>query len=179
MGYLKNTINVQHAVSPLINNGYGPTQQAPIVDQTTKSIEFEIISTVPADRKLFLAPVSGVPGTLQQLGLKEGMVIINANGFARVIETVADDYIIVNASGNFFGAQKIFAYAAKTDGVLIYVGNTQGTSIAQLEVETAGGEVVTIKVPDVKVAGAFITPVQCVRLLSFSNVTTSDILYLF
>ena len=48
------------------------------------------------------------------------MVIVNANGFGRVIETVADDFIIVNTSGNFFGNQKIFAYAAKTDGVLLY-----------------------------------------------------------
>lgn len=178
MGYLKNTINVQHAVSPLITNGYGAAQQAPIVDQTTKSVEFTISAVVPADKKIECAPTVGTD-TLPQAGLKPGMVIINANGFARVIETVADDYIIVNASGNFFGNQKFFAYAAKTDGVLIYVGNTQGTSIAQLEVETAGGELATIKIPDVKVAGAFITPVQCVRLQSFSNVTTSDILYLF
>ena len=176
MGYLKNTINVQHAVSPLVTNGYGATAP-PIVDHTTKSVEFTISNVVPAERKIECAPSVGTD-TLVQAGLKPGMVIINANGFGREIETVADDYIIVNASGNFFGNQKFFAYGAKTDGVLIYVGSTSAI-IAQMEVETAGGEVVTIKFPDVKACGAFITPVQCVRLITFSGLGTNDILYLY
>ena len=42
MGYLKNTINVQHAQVPLVTT-FGNT---PIVDQTTKSVEFTISAVV-------------------------------------------------------------------------------------------------------------------------------------
>ena len=55
MGYLKNTINVQHAVTPLVF----PAPDSPIVDQTTKSVELLISSVVPADRKIFCAPNVG------------------------------------------------------------------------------------------------------------------------
>jgi hypothetical protein len=177
MGYLKNTINVQHALKPLITQGYG-TNTVPIVDQTTKSVEFTISGVVSAEKKIECAPTVGTD-TLGQAGLKPGMVIRNANGFGRQIETVADDYIIVNASGNFFGGQKFFAYAAKTDGVLIYVGATNGSLPASLTVETAGGEVVEIHFPPVSVVGPFITPVQCVRVIALNEISSDKLLYLF
>ena len=177
MGYLKNTINVQHAVKPLILQGYG-NNEVPIVDQTTKSVEFTISAVVPADRKIECAPTQGTDNLLQA-GLKPGMIIINANGFGREIETVADDYIIVNASGNFFAAQKFFAYAAKTDGVLIFVGTSNGSITASLEVETAGGEEVEIFFPPTSVVGPFITPVQCVRVKSLTNISSDKLLYLY
>ena len=177
MGYLKNTINVQHAVKPLISQGYG-SNEVPIVDQTTKSVELTISAVVAAERKIECAPSVG-SDTLGQAGIKPGMIIINANGFGREIETVADDYIIVNASGNFFAAQKFFAYAAKTDGVLIYVGQASAAGKCSLQVETSGGEEVEIQFPDPDVVGPFITPVQCVRVRSITNVDPADILYLF
>jgi hypothetical protein len=177
MGYLKNTINAQHAVKPLITQGYG-SNDVPIVDQTTKSVEFTISAVVAAERKIECAPSVGTD-TLAQAGLKPGMIIINANGFAAVIETVADDYIIVNASGNFSAAQNFFAYAKATDGVLIYVGQAQAAGKCGLTVETSGGEQVEIQFPDPDVVGPFITPVQCVRLIAVTNISPDTILYLF
>lgn len=177
MGYLKNTINVQHALKPVQTQGYG-SNEVPIVDVTTKSVEFTISQVFPAERKISCAPSVG-SDTLGQAGLKPGMIIVNANGFGREIETVAEDYIIVNASGNFFGGQKFFAYAAKTDGVLIYVGTASAAGKGSLTVETSGGEVVEIQFPDPDVVGPFITPVQCVRLISLTNVSPDTILYLF
>ena len=177
MGYLKNTINVQHALKPLITQGYG-NNEVPIADQTTKSVEFTISNVFPAERKIECAPSVG-SDTLGQAGLKPGMIIINANGFGRQIETVADDYIIVNASGNFFGGQKFFAYAAKTDGVLIYVGATNGSVAASLTVETSGGEETEIHFPPVSVIGPFITPVQCVRVINLNQIGSDKLLYLF
>ena len=177
MGYLKNTINVQHAQQPLITQGYG-NNEVPIVNQTTKSVELTISSVVSADKKIFCAPSVGTANLLQA-GIKPGMVIINANGFGREIETVADDFIIVNASGNFFANQKIFAYQAKTDGVLIFVGTSNGSITASMEVETAGGEEVEIFFPPTSVVGPFITPVQCVRVKSLTNISADKLLYLF
>ena len=177
MGYLKNTINVQHAIKPLITQGYG-SNEVPIADKTTKSVEFTISAVVPAERKIECAPSVGTD-TLGQAGLKPGMIIINANGFGREIETVAEDYIIVNASGNFFGGQKFFAYGAKTDGVLIFVGQSNGSITASMEVETAGGEVVEIFIEPTSVVGPFITPVQCVRVKSLTNISADKLLYLY
>ena len=170
MGYLKNTINVQHAQEPLVTV-FGNT---PVVDQTTKSVEFLISSVVAAERKIFCAPSVGTD-TLLQAGLKPGMVIINANGFGRVIETVADDFIIVNASGNFFGNQKFFAYAAKTDGVLLYIG--QCGADANIQVETTGGETVTFKFA--QDAAPQILPVQVVKVNSIAGAVGDSVLYLF
>jgi hypothetical protein len=170
MGYLKNTINVQHAQVPLVTT-FGNT---PIVDQTTKSVEFTISAVVNADRKIECAPSQGTANLLQA-GLKPGMVIINANGFGRVIETVADDFIIVNASGNFFPNQKFFAYAAKTDGVLVYIG--QCGADADIEVETAGGETVNFKFA--QDAAPQILPVQVVKVNSVAGAVGSSVLYLF
>ena len=170
MGYLKNTINVQHAQEPLVTV-FGNT---PVVDQTTKSVELTISSVVPADRKIFCAPTVGT-ATLPQAGIKAGMVIINANGFGRVIETVADDFIIVNASGNFFGNQKFFAYATKTDGVLLYIGRCGAD--AAIEVETTGGETVTFRFP--QAAAPQILPVQVVKVNSIAGAIGDSVLYLF
>lgn len=173
MGYLKNTINVQHAQRPLVTT-FG---QTPIVDQTTKSVELTISSVVPADRKIFCAPTVGT-ATLPQAGIKAGMVIINANGFGRVIETVADDFIIVNASGNFFGNQKIFAYAAKTDGVLLYIGRASAQqTFVQAEVETAGGDTVNFQVPVDSLP--YVLPVQVTKVNTIQSAVGDSILYLF
>lgn len=183
MGYLKNTINVQHAVEPLVF----PAPDSPIVDQTTKSIEFTISSVVAQNRKIFCAPSVGTE-TLPQAGLKPGMIIRNATGFGRVITAVADDYIIVNNSGNFFGNQKFFAYAAKTDGVLLYVGvNKEATGVtSSVDVITSGGEKVTLKWKGDQ-DEPYISPVQITQVLVATNVdnnTSSDqnaagVLYLF
>tara|TARA_A100001391_G_scaffold151040_4_gene108593 strand:+ start:6614 stop:7135 length:522 start_codon:yes stop_codon:yes gene_type:complete len=173
MGYLKNTINVQHAQEPLVNT-FGDSS---IVDQTTKSVELTISSVVPADRKIFCAPTVGT-ATLLQAGIKPGMVIINANGFGREIETVADDFIIVNTSGNFFQNQKIFAYAKKTDGVLLYIGRaTAQQTFVTAEVVTAGGETVDFEVP--VDALPYVLPVQVTKVLSLQGVVGDSVLYLF
>jgi len=173
MGYLKNTINVQHAQAPLVTT-FG---DSPIVDQTTKSVELTISSVVNADRKIFCAPSVGTANLLQA-GIKPGMVIINANGFGREIETVADDFIIVNTAGNFFTNQKIFAYAAKTDGVLLYIGRaTAQQTFVQAEVVTAGGETVNFEVP---VEGLpYVLPVQVTKVVNLQSVVGDSILYLF